>query len=94
MTRWRKPPDDEMRGGMIEPPDTYADWHGNDEQVSAEETVILRSMTETQIRDAGLRIDLPTEAASPDPQGIAYTDGTTLEERLDRRYEERRGGAR
>ena len=46
-------------------------------------------MSQEQIRAAGVRIDLPTEAASGDPKDIAYADGSTLSERLDARYEAR-----
>lgn len=34
-------------------------------------------MTLDEIRKAGLVIDLPTEAASPNPQPLRYSDGTS-----------------
>ena len=51
-------------------------------------------MSSSELRRAGVRIDLPTEAASAHPKDIAYTDGTTLTERLRKRYEESRAGKR
>ena len=34
-------------------------------------------MSEIELRDAGVMIDLPTEAASANPQPLRYADGST-----------------
>ena len=39
---------------------------------------IKDAMTERELRDAGVAIDLPTEAASPNPQPLRYSDGTSI----------------
>lgn len=51
-------------------------------------------MSETEIRDAGLAIDVPFEAPPPTPQGaeiISYQDGQTLEDELRKINPERYG---
>ena len=41
---------------------------------------IKDTMSEQEIRDAGLMIDLPTEAASSNPQPLRYEDGSTSDD--------------
>jgi hypothetical protein len=53
---------------------------------------IAPRMSQEQLRSAGVRIDLPTEAASAEPKDIRYADGTTLVERLRARKEARLAG--
>lgn len=55
---------------------------------------IKPAMSEEELRAAGVGVDLPTEAASEDPKGIAYNDGTTLEGRLEQRRQEGTVGKR
>ena len=43
---------------------------------------IRPAMSREEIAGAGVRIDLPSEAADPDPKDIRYTDGSTLLGRL------------
>lgn len=101
------PSDEEMKGWRVDPPDegpapvtgVLPKARAKTLRKRVEEARgltgdgIKPAMSTEELRAAGVGIDLPTEAASEDPKGIAYADGTTLEERLERRYQERTQGS-